>query len=370
MESKTKKIFVVNIIFIFGIIAVYFLDLNKLMITLAILSASIQIGMFIYWVFEESREKEILKEVIESNRNLDETRQIVQCIKEYQNKKEDLLEKRQRILINLIKEGTVPSKEINKIIKSIKNHGMFVVSTLGGNNFQLKRILKSTNESQISIIPKILIDLKFKRVYFNESLFIILKEDLPPKLRNSEVLREIIQSELTNKWNLLQKRVLDSGLSGYEKWKDGTGFFCNLCIINIEEGEIGILYQRLKETSKFKDTFSDEFKTLLMSHSNKRQIGSLISDKIKAKEIVNKISIGITFLNLPEQVKEILIPKEKEISQKLNLHKFLDLSNLKESEIKKVLSEYLSNSNLNSSTKIIFEEVQDYLKIIRELKLF
>jgi hypothetical protein len=351
--------------------ALYFLKLSKFNDYIFILSSIIQILTFVYWLIEDSSQKQILEAAIETKNDLKETKQIAQEIKDFQNEKEGLLEKKQRILVSLFKEGAIQTLEINKIIKSVKRRGMFVVSSFGGHNMKLKGVLKALGETEpISIIPNVLYNLGFKKVYFNEFLFIILKEDLPVKLRDSEKLKTVIYNELLNKWTSLQKVILENNFKKYDKWKEGSKFLCNLCLIDIEEGEIGILYKRLKESPELKDCFSDDFKGMLLSHSDKGKVGQLIKDKIKANQILNKITIGLLLNNLPEETKQTLLQKEKELMTQLNITNFIDISNITSENLEAVLKQHIPSDKVKECSIKIMAEIKDYVEIVRELKLF
>jgi hypothetical protein len=349
----------------------YVINLSSWNNYIFILSSIIQILTFIYWLVGDSNQKQILETVIETKNDLKETKQIAQEVKDFQNQKEGLLEKRQRILVNLFKDGAIETIQINKIIKSVKRKGMFVVSSFGGHNMKLKGVLEALGRTEpLSIVPSVLYNLGFKKVYRNEFVFIILKEDLPLKLRNSEKLKTVIYNELLNKWTYLQKLIKDKNFNKYEKWKEGSRFLCNLCLIDIEEGEIGILYKRLKESPEYKDSFSEDFKSLLLSHSDNGKIGQLIKDKVKANQILDKITIGLLLNNLPEEIRKILLSKEKELMNQLKINKFIDISNITEVNLKKVIRQYIPADRIEETSLKIMSEIKDYVQIVRDLRLF
>ncbi|MFH1332029.1 MAG: hypothetical protein ABIH63_01970 [archaeon] len=349
----------------------YFLNLAGWNNYVFILSAIIQILTFVYWLIGDSTQRQILETAIETKNDLEETKQIAQEIKDFQNQKEGLLEKRQRILVNLLKNGAIQTIEINKIIKSVKRKGMFVVSSFGGHKMKLKGVLNLMGRTEpVSIIPEVLYNIGFKKVYRSEFMFIILKEDLPPRLRNSEKLKRVIYNELINKWSYLQDLIKNNNFKKYDKWKEGSKFLCNLCLIDIEEGEIGILYKRLKESSELKDSFSEEFKSLLLSHSDKGKIGQLIRDKIKANQVLDKITISLLLNNLPDGIKKALLTKEKELMNQLNIKRFIDISNIKEANLQRVIGQYIPQGNIEETSGIIMSEIKDYVQVVRELELF
>ena len=349
----------------------YLLNLPQFNNYIFILSSIVQIVTFVYWLIGDATQKQIFENVLETKNDLKETKKIAQEVRDFQNQKEGLLEKRQRILVNLFKNGAIQTLEINKIIKSIRRKGMFIVSNFGGNNMKLKGVLQLMGRTEpFSIVPNTLYNLGFKKVYRNEFMFIILKEDLPLRLRNSEKLKTIIYNELLHKWTYLQNMIRNGNFKKYDKWKEGSKFLCNLCLIDIEEGEIGILYKRLKESIDLKDSFSEEFKSLLLSHSQKGKIGHLIKDKIKANQILDKITISLLLNNLPEQIKKILLSKEKEIMAQLKISRFIDISNVTENNLKKAIKDYIPQDRIDETSGKIMLEIRDYVQIVRELELF
>mgnify|MGYP001586554979 CR=1 FL=1 len=369
--NRVIKILIPTFVSIIIATLFYFLNLASWNNYVFILSSIIQILTFVYWLIGDSTQKQIIEAVMESKNDLKETKQIAQEVRDFQNQKESLLEKRQKILVNLFKNGAIQTIEINKIIKSVKNRGMYVVSSFGGHNMKLKGVLDAMNTTEpISIVPSVLYNLGFKKVYFNEFMFILLKEDLPPRLRNAEKLKKFIYDELTNKWTHLQKVIADNNFRKYEKWKDGSKFFCNLCLIDIEEGEIGILYKRLKEEPELKDSFSVEFKSLLLSHSDKINVGQIVKDKIKANQVLDKITIGLLLYNLPEDIKNTLLSKENEIMKQLNIIRFIDISNITETNLKRVIQQYIPTNRVEDISEKIMVEIKDYVQIVRELELF
>ncbi len=368
--DRPLKILIPSIVALIVSLIFYLLNIPWLNNYLFITSSIIQVLTFVYWVFEDKNQKQIQEALTENIKESKEINKGVKEVREYQIKKDGLLEKRQRLLSNLIKNGAIPTKEIYKIIKSMRKRGMFIVSNFGGNNLDLKGVLQTMGEEKISIVPKILYNLGFKRIYKNENVFIILKEDLPPKLRKSEELKKIILGELITRWNFLQDFIIKKGFSKYDKWKDGRGFHCNLCIFDIEEGETTIFYKRLKNSDKHLDYFSEDFKGLLASHNEKSKIGQLIKDKIKAEQILDKLTISFLCYNLPEKTRDVLIKNELEITKKLNITKFLEISNLTELNLTTILKEYLNQEDVKDTVDIILKEKKEYVEIVKELNLF
>lgn len=369
--NRVIKILIPTVVSLIIATFLYFINLSSWNNYIFILSSIIQILTFVYWLIGDSNQNQIIEAVLETKNDLKETKRITQEVRDFQNQKESLLEKRQKILVNLFKNGAIQTIEINKIIKSVRNKGMFVVSSFGGHNMKLKGVLKAMNSSEpISIVPNVLYNLGFKKVYFNEFMFILLKEDLPLKLRNAEKLKKLIYDELINKWTHLQKVIADNNFQKYDKWKDGSKFFCNLCLIDIEEGEMGILYKRLKEAPELRDSFSEEFKSLLLSHSDKIHIGQLVKDKIKANQILDKITVGLLLNNLPEEIKDALLLKEKDIMTQLNINRFIDVSNITETNLKNVIKQYIPTNKVDETSEKIMSEIKDYVQIVRELELF
>jgi hypothetical protein len=373
--ERLIKLIIPSIFFLGGSIVLLLINLREFINILGILSALTQMTMFVYWLFEDNKQDQILENTIKSQADLKETKQLTKEIKIYQDKKEGILLKREKILATLIKGGAIPNKEINKIIKSVRKKGIFLVSTLGGREFKLKSVLKVIGkEKPISLVPSVLKKFGFKRVYFNDTLFIILKEDLPKKLRESEILKEAIYNELLNKWKYIQDLIIKKDIKVHKKWVEGSGFNCNICVVDIEEGEIGVLYKRLQSSDMYRDNFSEEFKSLLLGHSGKRDIGKIVKDKIKAKEILDKMSLGFLFINLPEKISSPLIKNEIKITRELNINKFVDISNISDRELEEVLSKYLSEEISKEDVKKIvnklMKEVGDYVSVARELNLF
>ncbi|MGI0060184.1 MAG: hypothetical protein ACREBJ_10505, partial [Nitrosotalea sp.] len=191
-----------------------------------------------------------------------------------------------------------------------------------------------------------------------------------PRLRKAAKLREIIYNELFSKWKAIQKVILNNSLKVHEKWKEGSGFSSNICIIDIDEGEISILYKRLSESDKYADLFSEEFKGLLMNHTDSKKIGTIIKDKIKAHEILKRQTISLLFSNLPEAQKTKLLANDNKIMSDLNIKEFIDISNIQKVDLEKVLSEYIPQNQVTDASQKVLKERDDYVAIIRELNLF
>lgn len=196
------------------------------------------------------------------------------------------------------------------------------------------------------------------------------KEDLPPRLRKPNILKEIIYQELLNRWKRIQKHIIGNNLKVHKKWIEGEGFNCSLCIIDIEEGEIGIIYRRLKDSNRYRDNFSEEFKSLILGHSGKKNIGEIVQDKIKAKTILEKLSLGFLFINLPEDIKEKLSNEEIKITDNLKIKNFLDIKKIDKEILKKVISKYIPIERVEEISSKIMKEISDYINVVEELNLF
>ncbi|MDO8623314.1 MAG: hypothetical protein Q7R52_03635 [archaeon] len=369
--ERIRKLIFPSIVFLVGSLILLFANLQNFITILGIIASFIQIAMFIYWIIEDDNQSKILETTIENQSDLKETKEIAKEIKNYQNNKEGILLKRQEILTTLIKGGAIPNKEISKIIKSAREKGIFLVSTLGGKEFRLKNVLKTMGKSgPISLVPAVLKKFGFKGIYFNDTLFIVLKEDLPERLRKPEILRKTICNELMNKWKQIQDQIIKNNLKVHSKWIEGSGFNCSICVIDIEEGEIGVLYKRLHDSQNYRDNFSEEFKSLLLGHSDKRNIGEIVQNKVKAKQILDKMSLGFLFINLPEEISNSLIKNELEITKKLSITKFLDISNIKKEKLEAVISKYIPSERVKEISIKIMRDIEDYVKVVRELNLF
>lgn len=171
-------------------------------------------------------------------------------------------------------------------------------------------------------------------------------------------------------WKALQKYIIDHKFKGYEKWKDGTDFRCNICMIDIEEGEISISYKRLKMTDRYRDNFSEEFKDLIMSHAETAMIGKIIQDKVKARKVLDKLTIKLLFSKLPQVIKNKLDKHENEIMKKLEITKFVDVSRVTADTLKLSLSSYLTESEINQITSVLLKEIEEYMKVVQEFNLF
>lgn len=352
-----------------GILIYFNFQLYILYIT--IFAGVTQVIMFGIWFIGDRRQQQIVEDVSEIKETVATTKETADEIREYQKNKEGVHEKREKILASIIKDSKIPSADLNRIIKSMKRRGIFLVTTSGGAALRLKRILNAINKSEpISIVPGVMYSLRFKKVYQGENVFIILKDDLPPRLRNATKLKEVIYGELLNKWKELQKIVVDTGLKGYEKWKDGSGFACNICIADIDEGEITILYKRLAESDKYADAFSEEFKGLLMSYADSKKVGMIVKDKVKAREILKKQTISLLFSNLPEDARTTLLSNENVIMKGLKINEFIDISNIQKSHLEKVISPYLPKDQLADLSQKILKERDEYVMVVQEFNLF
>ena len=346
-------------------------NLQTYILYINIFAGVTQLLMFGIWTWGDQTQKQIVEDVTEIKTTVAETKKATEEIRLYQSDKEGLYKKRERVLTSLIKDSSIPSVELNRIIKSIKKNGMFIITTSGGATFKLKRVLKfMSRTTPISIVPDVMYSLHFKRVYKGENVFIVLKEDLPQRLRNAAKLKELIYNEVLIRWKALQKTVVDSNLKGYEKWKDGTGFACNICVVDIAEGEVSILYKRLAESTEYNDAFSEEFKGLLMSRADSKQIGELVKDKVKAKEILKKQTISLLFNGLPEAQKAKLQPNDITIMKELKIKEFVDVSNINQAQLEKVLSQYISKEEATEASRMVLKERDEYLSIVKELNIF
>ena len=78
---------------------------------------------------------------------------------------------------------------------------------------------------------------------------------------------------------------------------------------------------------------------MLLSNS-KLKVGKFITDKVKAKDVINNLTISLLFDKLPDDVQQMLLKNEKRISINLHIKKFTDIKTILLSQLVSRLWQY------------------------------